>query len=54
MIKIGKTLCYTIITLLSNYHYDYDYFIIINSVSPSPATTILTFPEGKPNWVLTN
>ena len=27
--------------------------VIINIVSPSPAITILTFPEGTLNWVLT-
>ena len=35
------------------YYYYYHYFInTINNVSPSSATTILTFPLGKPNWVL--
>ena len=48
MTKVEKTF-----TILLYYYYYYDYdFIIINTVSPSLATTILTFPLQKLHWVL--
>ena len=48
MTKVEKTF-----TILLYYYYYYDYdFIIINTVSPSLATTILTFPLQKLQWVL--
>ena len=48
MTKVEKTF-----TILLYYYYYYDYdFIIINTVSPSLATTILTFPSQKLHWVL--
>ena len=48
MTKVEKTF-----TILLYYYYYNDYdFIIINTVSPSLATTILTFPSQKLHWVL--
>ena len=48
MTKVEKTFT---IPLYYYYYYDYE-FIIINIVSPSLATTILTFPLQKLHWVL--